>query len=76
MTLWENPSKCIKAMYFVLWFQGFLKNISTGLEGLFNFKVGTVFHNIVPAATILFWKLECGKYSREETNQGRKLIIS
>ena len=26
----------------------------------------TVFPHIVAAATILFWKLECGKYSREE----------
>ena len=40
LTLWENPSKYIKAMQFVLWVQGFPKNISTGLEGLFNFKVG------------------------------------
>ena len=35
----------------------------------------TVFPHIVSAATILFWKLECGKYSREETIQGRKLLI-
>ena len=25
--------------------------------------------------TILFWKLECGNYSRAETNQERKLLI-
>ena len=30
-------------------------------------KVYTVFPYIVAAATILFWKFECGKYSREET---------
>ena len=27
----------------------------------------TVFPRIVSAETILFWKLECGNYSREET---------
>ena len=35
----------------------------------------TVFLRIVSAETILFWKLDCGKYSREETIQGRKLLI-
>ena len=35
----------------------------------------TVFPRIVSAETILFWKLECGNYSREEINQGRKLLI-
>ena len=29
--------------------------------------LATVFPRIVSAETILFWKLECGKYSREET---------
>jgi hypothetical protein len=37
---------------------------------------GTVFPHIVAAATILFWKLRCGNYSREETIQRRKLLIS
>ena len=27
----------------------------------------TVFPRIISAETILFWKLKCGKYSREET---------
>ena len=36
----------------------------------------TVFPHIVAAATILFWKLECGNYSREESIQGRKQLIS
>ena len=35
----------------------------------------TVFPRIVSAETILFWKLGCGKYSREETIQGRKLLF-
>ena len=35
-----------------------------------------VFPQIVSAETILFWKLQCGKYSRVETIQGRKLLIS
>ena len=39
-------------------------------------KIYTVFPRIVSAETILFWKLECGKYSREETIQGRKLLFS
>ena len=34
----------------------------------------TVFPRIVSAETILFWKLYCGNYSREETIQGRKLF--
>ena len=29
--------------------------------------LGTVFQQIVSVETILFWKLECGNYSREET---------
>ena len=36
----------------------------------------TVFPQIVSAETILFWKLECGNYSREETIQGGKLFFS
>ena len=36
----------------------------------------TVFPRIVSAETILFRKLECGNYSREETIQGRKLLFS
>ena len=36
----------------------------------------TVFPHIVAAATILFWNLRCGNYSREETIQRRKLLIS
>ena len=39
---------------------------------LFNFQT-TVFPHIVAAATILFWNLECGNYSREETVQRGKL---
>jgi hypothetical protein len=35
----------------------------------------TVFPRIVSAETILFWKLKCGKYSREESIQGRKLLF-
>ena len=35
----------------------------------------TVFPHIVASATILFWKLECGNYSREETIQRRKLLF-
>ena len=42
----------------------------------FNKKPVTVFPRIVSAETILFWKLDCGNYSREETIQGRKLLIS
>ena len=38
-------------------------------------KVITVYPWTVSAETILFWKLECGKYSREETIQGRKLLF-
>ena len=34
-----------------------------------------LFPRIVSAETILFWKLECGKYSREETIQRRKLLF-
>ena len=36
----------------------------------------TVFPRIVSAETILFWKLKCGNYSREETIQRRKLLFS
>ena len=38
-------------------------------------QMNTVFPHIVAAATILFWKLECGNYSREETIQRRKLLF-
>ena len=38
-------------------------------------KVNTVFPRIVSVETILFWKLRCDKYSREETIQRRKLFI-
>ena len=54
---------------------------SCKIESVQNFlikldmKPCTVFPRIVSAETILFLKLECGKYSREETNQGRKLLI-
>ena len=30
-------------------------------------NLDTVFPRIVSAETIVFWKLECGNYSREET---------
>ena len=40
-----------------------------------NINPCTVFPHIVAVATILFWKLECGNYSKEETIQGRKLLI-
>ena len=40
------------------------------------FREDTVFPHIVAAATILFWEFECGNYSREETVQRRKLLIS
>ena len=42
---------------------------------IFSKVVFTIFPHIVAAATILFWKLKCGKYSREETIQGRKLLF-
>ena len=46
------------------------------LLGCFNWPfMITVFPQIVSAETILFWKLECGKCSREETIQGRKLLF-
>ena len=38
-------------------------------------NLNTVFPRIVSAETILFWMLECGKYSREETIQGRKVLF-
>ena len=41
-----------------------------GFEMLLGLIIGnlcTVFPRIVSAETILFWKLECGNYSREET---------
>jgi len=44
-------------------------------ENIF-WKKYTVFPRIVSAETILFWKLECGKYSREGTIQERKLFFS
>ena len=34
-----------------------------------------VFPRIVSAETILFWKLDCDHYSREEIIQGRKLFF-
>ena len=37
--------------------------------------LNTVFPRIVSAETILFWKLDCGKYSSEETIQGRKVFF-
>ena len=39
------------------------------------FNINTVFPRIVSAETILFLKFKCGNYSREETIQGRKLLI-
>ena len=48
--------------------------IKVGNRNLAKIK-DTVFPRIVSAETILFWKLECGNYSREETIQGRKLLI-
>ena len=48
------------------------KKIKQGSKLINNYgmknKPHTVFPHIVAATTILFWKLECGKYSREETN--------
>ena len=46
---------------------------STSNQSKFN---STVFPRIVSTETILFWKLKFGNYSREETIQGRKLLIS
>ena len=43
-----------------------------GRKGLLTY---TVFPHIVAAATILFWKFECGNYSREETIQRRKVLF-
>ena len=40
-----------------------------------NVSLRTVFPRIVSAETILFWKLKCRKYSREESIQGRKLLF-
>ena len=37
--------------------------------------ITTVFPRIVSAETIVFWKLKCGNYSKEETIQGRKLFF-
>ena len=37
--------------------------------------LNTVFPRIVSAETILFGKLQCGNYSKEETIQGRKVLI-
>ena len=45
------------------------------LEPLQRDFVLTVFPHIVAAATILFWKFECGNYSREETIQRRKVLF-
>ena len=43
-------------------------NVSWVMEFLiFGFKI-IVFPHVAAAATILFLKLECGNYSREETN--------
>ena len=43
---------------------------------VFAFKLkSTVFPHIIAAATILFWNLRCGNYSREETIQRRKLFL-
>ena len=44
------------------------------IESICKTFMPTVFPRIVSAETILFWKLKCGKYSREETIQGRKLF--
>ena len=55
---------CTACKYRVVWME-------TGKN-----KSNTVFPHIVAAATILFWKLGCGNYSREETIQRRKLLIS
>ena len=35
----------------------------------------TVFPHIVAAATILFWNLRCGNYSREETINFLRLLL-
>ena len=43
---------------------------------VFSGKTYTVFPHILAAATILFWNLRCGNYSREETIQRRKLLIN
>ena len=54
----------------ILYFSSKLKigrkraEIQFSVEDLFLI---TVFPRIVSAETIIFWKLECGKYSREET---------
>ena len=39
-------------------------------------NLSTVFPQIVVATTILFLRLRCDKYSREETIQRRKLLFS
>ena len=59
------------------WLDPFLKNVKTNTNKLHTtyHNLRTVFPHIVAAATILFWKLECGNYSKEETIQGRKLLI-
>ena len=43
-----------------------IKSTFQGLGGL-SWPRTTVFPRIVSAETILFWKSECGNYSREET---------
>ena len=73
---WWNLEKkyLMRSLYFV---DGQLAKLKCRpFLGLANpLFINTVFPRIVSAETILFWKLECGKYSREETIQGRKLFI-
>ena len=48
---------------------------SEDTEKFYVSDINTVFPHIIAAATILFWNLRCGNYSKEETIQGRKLLI-
>ena len=62
--------------FFMRWHDkksGFQAILLTGNNKIVNMY--TVFPRIVSAETILFWKLKCGNYSREETIQGRKLFF-
>ena len=73
---WWNLEKkyLMRSLYFV---DGQLAKLKCRpFLGLANpLFINTVFQQIVSAETILFWKLECGNYSKEETIQGRKLLI-
>ena len=63
---------------FLTYFQLCFDSVSLWLhcQSTANNFLGLSFPHIVSTATILFWKLWCGNHSKEETIQGRKLLIS